>query len=73
MLLKIIEKIIRENVFERKKKKPGLNLTLGEALIGLRTSGPMIVKHANLVLTFKVIRWIAYQERNSQAGVSSVI
>ena len=56
MLLKIIEKIIRENVFKRKKKKPGLNLTLGEALIGLRTSGPMIVKHANLVLTFKVIR-----------------
>ena len=56
MLLNIIEKIIRENVFERKKKKPGLNLTLGEALFGLRTSGPMIVKHTNLVLTFKVIR-----------------
>ena len=29
MLLKITEKIIRENAFERKKKKPGLNLTLG--------------------------------------------
>ena len=40
MLLKITEKIIQENVFEQKKKKPGLNLTLGQALIGLRTTGP---------------------------------
>ena len=29
MLLKMIGKIIRENAFEQKKKKPGLNLTLG--------------------------------------------
>ena len=29
MLLKITVKIIRENAFEQKKKKPGLNLTLG--------------------------------------------
>ena len=29
MLLEITEKIIWENVFEYKKKKPGLNLTLG--------------------------------------------
>ena len=29
MLLKITEKIIRENAFEQKKKKPGLNLTPG--------------------------------------------
>ena len=29
MLLQITEKIIRENAFEQKKKKPGLNLTLG--------------------------------------------
>ena len=29
MLLKLTEKIIRENVFEEKKKKLGLNLTLG--------------------------------------------
>ena len=28
MLSKITEKIIRENAFEQKKKKPGLNLTL---------------------------------------------
>ena len=40
MLLKITEKIIQENVFEQKKKKPGLNLTPGQALIGLRTTGP---------------------------------
>ena len=29
MLLKITEKTIRENAFEQKKKKPGLNLTQG--------------------------------------------
>ena len=29
MLLKITVKIIRENAFEQKKKKPGLNLPLG--------------------------------------------
>ena len=29
MLLKLTEKIIRENVYEQKKKKLGLNLTLG--------------------------------------------
>ena len=29
MLLKLKEKIIRENVYEQKKKKLGLNLTLG--------------------------------------------
>ena len=34
------EKIVRENAFEQKKKKPGLNLTLGLALIGLPTTGP---------------------------------
>ena len=29
MLLKLTEKIIQEKAFERKKKKPRLNLTLG--------------------------------------------
>ena len=29
MLFNIREKIIHENAFEQKKKKPGLNLTLG--------------------------------------------
>ena len=28
MLLEMTEKFIRENAFEQKKKKPGLNLTL---------------------------------------------
>ena len=28
MLLKITEKFMRENAFQQKKKKPGLNLTL---------------------------------------------
>ena len=41
--LKITEKIIRENAFEHKKRKPGLNLTPGWALIGLRTTGPSSV------------------------------
>ena len=34
------EKITRENASEHKKKKQGLNLTPGYALIGLRTTGP---------------------------------
>ena len=29
-----------KNAFEQKKKKPRLNLTLGQALISLRTTGP---------------------------------
>ena len=37
MPLKITENIIRENAFEQKKR--GLNLTLGKALTGLRTTG----------------------------------
>ena len=40
MLLKLTDKIIRENAFEQKKKKPGLSLTLGYELIGLQTTGP---------------------------------
>ena len=32
--------IIRENAFEHKKKKPGLNLTPGYSLISLQTTGP---------------------------------
>ena len=42
MLLKITEKIIQENAFEQEKKKPTLNLTLGQALIGLQTTGPRV-------------------------------
>ena len=37
------KKIMRENAFEHKKKKLGLNLTPGEALIGLRTTGPRVL------------------------------
>ena len=43
MLLKLTEKIIRENVYEQKKKKLGLNLTLGKAPIGLRATGRVCV------------------------------
>ena len=38
--LKRTEKIIPENSFEQKKKKPGLKFKPGLALIGLRTTGP---------------------------------
>ena len=37
MLLEITEKIVGENAFEQKKKKPGLNL------IGLRTTWPRCI------------------------------
>ena len=37
--LKRIEKIVRENAFEQKKKKPRLKFNLGLMLIGLRTTG----------------------------------
>ena len=33
-------KLSEKKAFEHKKKKPGLNLTPGKALIGLRTTGP---------------------------------
>jgi len=36
--LKRTEKIIRENAFEQKRKKPGLEFNLGLALIGLWTT-----------------------------------
>ena len=38
--LKRIEKIVRENAFDEKKKRPGLKFNPGLALIGLRTTGP---------------------------------
>ena len=38
-----MEKIFRENAFERKKKKLGLKLNPGLALIGLRTTGSRTV------------------------------
>ena len=38
--LKRIEKIIRENASEQKKKKPRIKFNPGLALTGLRTTGP---------------------------------
>ena len=38
--LKRIEKIIRQNAFEQKKKKPRLRLNPGLVLISLQTTGP---------------------------------
>jgi len=35
-----MEKIIRENAFEQKKKKPGWKFNTGLAVIGLQTAGP---------------------------------
>ena len=39
-ILKRIEKIILESVFDKKIKNPGLNFTPGSALTGVRTTGP---------------------------------
>ena len=39
-MLQKIEKIIRENVFEQKKKKPGLKFNPEFALISFQTNGP---------------------------------
>ena len=38
--LKIIEKIVRENAFDEKKKRPGLKFNPGLALIGRRSTRP---------------------------------
>ena len=38
--LKRIEKIVRENAFDEKKKRPGLKFNPGLTLIGLQTTGP---------------------------------
>ena len=38
---------MRENAFDHNKMKPGLNLTPGQALIGLRTSGPWFTQFPN--------------------------
>ena len=39
-ILKRIEKIVQENPFDEKKKRPGLKFNPGLVLIGLRTTGP---------------------------------
>ena len=40
--VKGMEKIILENVYKQKKKKPGLKFNPGLALIGLWTTGPWL-------------------------------
>ena len=46
--LKRMEKIVQENAFDEKKKRPGLKFNPGLALIGLRTTGPWI--HASNII-----------------------
>ena len=43
MLLKRIEKIIRERAFDKKEKKPGLKFNPEIALTGVRTTGPRCI------------------------------
>ena len=54
--LKRIEKIIRENVFELKKKKPELKFYPGLALMDLRSTGPRAIsKKGTACLLFNVM------------------
>ena len=39
----MIEKIIRESAFDKKKKKPGLKFNPGLELTGIRTTGPCTI------------------------------
>ena len=55
--LKRIEKIIRENAFEQKKKKPRLKFNPGLALIGLRTTGPRLVSSVLLAQRASEVVW----------------
>ena len=51
---KKIEKIIQENAFDKKKKKPRLKFNPGLALTGVRTTGPWrLGLRAPLVARFK--------------------
>ena len=52
--LKRIEKIVQENPFDEKKKRPGLKFNPGSALIGLQTTGPCILSFA-IILVFHVV------------------
>ena len=54
--LKRREKIVRENAFKQKKKKPGLKFKPGLALIDLRTSGPWI-SAIKLVEKYETANW----------------
>ena len=73
-----MEKIIRENAFEQKKKKLGLKLNPGLALIGLRTTGSwtvisqlsvfnwaFVIAHAYFQITLLFSCFVAEHERLS--------
>ena len=55
--LKRIEKIIQENAFEQKEKKPRLKFNPGLALIGLRTTGPRLVSSVLLAQRASEVVW----------------
>ena len=55
--LKGIEKIIQENAFEQKEKKPRLKFNPGSALIGLRTTGPRLVSSVLLAQRASEVVW----------------
>ena len=55
--LKRIEKIIQENAFEQKEKKPRLKFNPGLALIGLRTTGPRLVSSVLLAQRASEVGW----------------
>ena len=46
-------KIVRENAFDRKKKKFGLKLNSGLVVIGLRTTGPRTV-----ISQLSIFNWV---------------
>ena len=56
--LKRIEKIILENSFEQKKKKPGLKFKPGLALTGLRTTGPRHQLVSPVHVGNAVVKWM---------------
>ena len=73
-----MEKLIRENAFEQKKKKLGLKLNSGLVLIGLRTTGSrtvmsrlsvfnwaFVIAHAYFQITLLFSCFIAEHERLS--------
>ena len=54
--LKRIEKIVRENAFDERKKRPGLKFNPRLALIGLRTTGPWI-STIKIVEKYETANW----------------
>ena len=55
-----MEKIVRENAFERKKKKLGLKLISGLVLIDLRTTGSRTVISQLSVFNWAFVIALAY-------------